>query len=712
MKKLLGLMLSSFVLFALVACVEVTTTTTTASSGTTSTTTTTITTTSQTATTADTIDYTSDVTVNVAINYTSGGQLMSISYQKDAAYVSLDGKTYTKGDLLPAWAAIGEKLNINFVDRATSSDANTNAQFTRLQTENFAGVDLVNATGALIASEGLKGNFLDIGQYLDYMPFLKAFLEANPSAKVSMTSADNGVYYTPYFDGFGEMEQMFLARIDWIKDILDLANPVFDTDPAVKPTAYTRRQVVTPINTNITVANADGSTRVVVKEYTANILDTLAAIENPTGANLAAAFKAHMQATYGDQGYAKLSDVFAGTDAAYDTDELLALMYVVKANPKFLTRQHTTGEKTAVEVYFPREGTGSRIRNLLRGMEMFGLRGVFSRAEWLYFDEDGMIQDVRHEDAFIQGVNDLSAMYADGLIVQNPEGATNWRNVLLNGANGFITYDYNASSTAQSLINNGRGVDPDFEFQAILPPVVDWLDDGNYFHFSEATRSVKSEAWGIPAHVADDETKLFRVLKLVDEMYDYTATDSVGTMHLYGPEGWTDGTINYGTDIVYQLSDEALAEMGALAGGNMINYLRQYVGATMPIGHIRSLGLEFQTLSQEGIIGIERINTAVTAGVLKLAGMVDSENPWFQLSPTFYPLTKTDNDLITASATFRTLFTDSALITLVKYGFSGNGGSKTVAEYKAMFNMNGVDVYELIYIKAYRDAYTRIQAAQ
>jgi putative aldouronate transport system substrate-binding protein len=713
MKKLLGILITGFALFAIVACTTVTTTTTTTtSSGTTTTTTTTITTTSQTATTASTIDYVTPVTVNVAINYTSGGQLMSISYQKDAAYQALDGKTYTKGSLLPAWAAIGEKLNIDFVDRATSSDANTNAQWTRLITEEFVGVDLVNATGAQIGTEGVKGNFVDIGQYLNYMPNLKAFLDANPSVKVSMTSADGGIYFTPYFDGLNELEQMFLARIDWIKDILDVETPTFDTDPATKPTAYDRRQVTTPINTNITVANADGTTRIVAKEYADNILDVLAAIDNPTGEKLANAFRAHILATYGDQGYAKLSDVFAGTDAAYDTDELLALMYVVKANPKYLTRQHTNGEKTAVEVLFPREGTGARIRNLLRGMEMFGLRGVFSRAsEWLYFDEDGLIQDIRHEQRFVDGVNDLAAMYADGLIVQNPEGSTNWRSVLLNGANGFITYDYNASSTAASLINTGRGIDPDFEFQAILPPVVDWLGDGNYFHFSEAVRSVKSEAWGIPAHVADNETKLFRILKLVDEMYDYANVDSVGTMHLYGPEGWTDGTLNYGSDVVYKLSDEAIAEMNALAGGNMINYLRQYVGATMPIGHVRSLGLEFQTLSEEGIKGIERINTAVAAGVLKLAGLVDDPNPWYQLSPTFYPLTKTESDLITASATFRTIYTDNALITLVKNGFSGNGGSLTSEAYWASFKMGGIDVYELIYIKAYRDAYLRIQAA-
>jgi putative aldouronate transport system substrate-binding protein len=183
-------------------------------------------------------------------------------------------------------------------------------------------------------------------------------------------------------------------------------------------------------------------------------------------------------------------------------------------------------------------------------------------------------------------------------------------------------------------------------------------------------------------------------------------------MHLYGPVGWTDGTITYGEDVVYQLSTEALAEMTALAGGNMINYLRQYVGATMPIGHIRSLGLEYQTLSSEGIEGIERINTAVGAGTFKLAGLVDDPNPWYQLSPTFYPLTETESDLITAAATFQTIFTDSSLITLVKYGFSGNSGSKTREQYMEMFDMNGIDVYELIYIKAYRDAYQRILAAE
>ncbi len=702
MKKFVIVFLAFTFTLALAACGGETTTGTTGTTSTTTTETTTVTTVSE-------IDYETEIELKVALNYTSGGNLMSISYQKDAAYESLNGKTYTKGDLLPAWERIGEKLNVDFVDMATSSDANTNAQFSRLQTESFAGVDLVNGTGALIGPEGVKGNFVDIGKYLSFMPNLKAFLDDNPAVKISMTSADGGIYYTPYFDGFGEIEQMFLARIDWIEDILDVTSPTFDTTAAVQPTAYTRRDVSVPIDVDITVANSDGTTRVVNKNYTANILDVLAGLTNPTGADLANAFRTHMQNTYGDQGYAKLSDVFAGTDAAYDTDELLALMYVIKSNPQYITRQHTDGVKTEVEVLFPRESRGSRIRNLFRGMEMFGLRGVFSRSEWLYFDEEGLVQDIRHTQSFLDGVNDLSYMYTDGLIVQNPEeGNTNWRSLLLSSSTGFITYDYNASSTASGMMADGTAIDPDFKFQAILPPVIDWLGDGEYFHFTEGVRSVKNEAWGIPAHVEDDETKLFRALKLVDELYDYSTDDSIGTIHLYGPQDWTNGTLAYGSDTVYRLADEALQEMQDLAGGNHINYLRQYVGATMPIGHIRSLGLEFQTLSDQGVAGIERLNTAIGAGVLKLAGQVDSDNPWFGLSPTFYPLTENESDMITAAASFRTIFEDSALITMVKYGFSGNGGSLTEEEYWDLFDMNGVDVYDVIYIKAYRDAYQRI----
>ncbi len=643
------------------------------------------------------------ITLKVAINYEGRG----ISYQEANPYVSLNGKTYTNGMLMPVWEALGQKLNITFQD-AKVSNTTTN-QFNELLTNSFSTVDLVNATGAQLTQYGVSGNnFVDLSKYLNSMPNLNKFLTDNPSVRASMTAANGGIYYTPYFDGFGEIEQMFLVRIDWVQDILDVASPAFDT------TAYTGSFTVTrttPENLNVVVqvANPDGTTRNVTKAHTANILTTLQNLPNKTGASMANAFRSYMQATYGSQGYAKLSDVFVGTDAAYDVDELLALMYVVKANPQFLTRELST-PKTAVEVMFPRTSQAARIRNLFRGLEMFGLRGMFSRYDWAYFNEQGGIVDARAEQKTIDGVTQLTNMFADQLIIQTFDSGSNTdhRAQLLQGSYGFITYDYNASSTPNGYITAAQALDPTFRFEAILPPVNDWLGTGEYFHFSEGVRSLKNEAWGIPAHVANDTAKLARVLTLVDGMYDYSSNDSVGNIHLYGPQGFIDGQISYNGEMIPAISAAALAEMQTLASGNMINYLRRYVGATMPIGHIRGLGLEFQTLSSQGIAGIQRINTAVQAGTFRLAGVYQSENPWYRLAPSLFALTA-DELADMQTLTYDDIWADAQLAKLVRYGFSGNGNTVTAQVYFSTYvTKDGINTYQVIYKAALEAAYARV----
>jgi putative aldouronate transport system substrate-binding protein len=650
-----------------------------------------------------------EVTVNTAINYEGRG----ITYQETSPYEALNGKTYTAGMIMPVWEAIGDRLNINFVD--TKQASNTNNQFQAYATVGFEGADVINATSLLLSEYGVQGNFLDLSKYLNYMPNLNRFLQENPSVRTSMTSANGAIYYTPYFDGFGEIEQMFLMRIDWVEDILDLASPTFDS------TAFTTSMTVQKVtgatmDVDVLVANADGSTRTVSKDRSQNILDILAGLTTKTGASLANAFRTYIQDVYGDQGYAKLSDVFVGTDAAYDTDELVALMYVIKANPQFLTREFGTGEyteavpKTAVEVYFARTSQTSRIRNFFRGLEMFGVRGAFSRYQWAYFNEDGVVEDGRVQQNTLDAVDQLQKMYVDGLIPVNFDEGSNydWRANLLRGSYGFMTYDYNASSTPNGYIDEAKKYDPTFRFEAVLPPVVDWLGTGEYFHFSEGVRAVKSEAWGIPAHVEEDPVKLARVLTLFDQLYDYSSNDSVGNIHLYGPTGWIDGTVEYNGVDIPAISDDALAEMQALTSGNMINYLRRYVGATMPIGHIRSLGLEFQTLSSQGASGIQRVNTAVQAGTFRLAGVYPSDNPWYQFVPTLFALTANESTDI-ATLVYDDIWVDAQLAILVKYGFTGQGGSVTQTTYlTTMVVKDGIDTYTLIYKRALNNAIARV----
>src|SRR5690554_8209744 len=99
-----------------------------------------------------------NVEVNVAINF-DGNKF--ISYNQDEPYEGLDGITYTKGDLLPVWSAIGEYLNITLNDVGMElGKANTATQFADAKADGFAGIDIINSTGANITSE--RNRFVDL----------------------------------------------------------------------------------------------------------------------------------------------------------------------------------------------------------------------------------------------------------------------------------------------------------------------------------------------------------------------------------------------------------------------------------------------------------------------------------------------------------------------------------------------------------------------
>jgi putative aldouronate transport system substrate-binding protein len=301
-------------------------------------------------------------------------------------------------------------------------------------------------------------------------------------------------------------------------------------------------------------------------------------------------------------------------------------------------------------------------------------------------------------------------MYSDSLLPVNfDEGSKyDWRANLLRGSYGFMTYDYNASSTPSGYITEAQKLDPTFRFEAVLPPVNDWLGTGEYFHFTEGVRAVKNEAWGIPAHVEEDPVKLARILTLFDQLYDYSSNDSIGNVHLYGPTGWIDGTVEYNGEEIPAISAEALQEMKDLASGNMINYLRNYLGATMPIGHIRSLGLEFQTLSTQGVTGVERLNTAVQAGTFRVAGVYESSNPWYNFVPSLFALTANESADI-QTLTYDDIWTNEQLPILVKYGFTGNSGSVTRDTYlTTMVTKDGINTYTEIYKRALNNAIARV----
>ena len=114
-----------------------------------------------------------------------------------------DGKTYNAGDLKPTWVEVQNRLGMVFEDKYQGNSATNELKF---WAEKFNEVDMVagNATG--LNEYGAAGQLVNIAEYLDLMPNFKAYLEANPIVRVSITGTDeNGelgaIYFSPYFDG-------------------------------------------------------------------------------------------------------------------------------------------------------------------------------------------------------------------------------------------------------------------------------------------------------------------------------------------------------------------------------------------------------------------------------------------------------------------------------------------------------------------------------
>lgn len=626
----------------------------------------------------DSGDDSEDVTLNVAINF-DGNKF--ISYNKDEPYVGMDGITYSKGDLLPVWRQIGINLGINFVDKGMELEkANTNTQFEDAVTDGFAGIDIINSTGANITAN--RDSFVNLKPHLDSgkMPNLRSFLDSQPTYEPYLTAVDGGMYYTPYLDGNGEIELGFLMRLDWTEKILD-TEVLGDNTSAKGALVNTERFNPATLDTTLTVATAGAKTRQVSVKYSKNIIDILKDLDNPTGNDYLQAFRTYMNDVHGDD-YEKLSDVFVGLDSGYLTDELVALMAVVKSNPQMLRG------KDDVTVYFPREAKGSRVRNLFRGLEMYGVRGAVSKNNWLYIDAEGKLHDARHEESTLDALGRLNALYEDKLILQGfDNGGTDitWRDVLLNDADGFLIYDYNATQTAQGTIDKAKAIQEDYRFEMILPPVNDWRGDGKYFHFTESVRMLKNEAWGITKEAAKDPKKLAKAIELFDYLYD---EEEGANLHLFGPKAWrSDEQFDYAGTMIPKFKDEVLQEIIDLKGGNMVNYLREYLGATQPIGHVRSLGLELQTVSEQGMSGFLRLRNAADAGVLELLGLSGGDDTWYYPVPNVFPLTTAqENRLKTTKAAFDNYWKDAELYKIVQQGLSET--------YMDLFKYEGKDWYE------------------
>ena len=566
-----------------------------------------------------------------------------------------DGKTYHTGDLKPTWVKVEEVLNVKFEDKYQGNSAANEFEYWK---DRLDEVDMLSGTAAKLSEYGEAGSIVNIADYLDQMPNFKAYLDQNPIVRLSITgNTDTGaVYFSPYFDGVNDIERMPLMRVDWVAKLLD-GEGEFTADasnmtaaPAYTPYMPTEGKV------EIDVVNLEGTAvETIAKDYDAagNIVANMNAKGAMTGVEAVNMLREYIDKAYNGYYGTQRSNLFVGQNAAWDADELVALLRCVVANPQ------TLNGTDSVQGLFSREDDNNQRRvDMFRfAGVLFGVRGLESRQDYLYIGTDGKLHDARQEaDAYI-AMERMNMMAQEGLISKSfMDTSKESTATMLENDLGFMHYDYNQTQTVynKTKLNEGE------KYMAVMVPVAKWYDteEGTYMRFTESWRSVKTDGWGISvAGVEGNPEKLEKALALIDFAY----SEKGQILMSYGPDAFIkqneDGsyvTFNFNGKEMPVIADATYAELWEKASGNYTNYARQWLGSTLSFA--KSQAFEYQCTHEVGKEGAGKISVAIALGTIKHPELAITENPWYTSVPTVLPNTKVETSKINEFSELTTKF--------------------------------------------------------
>lgn len=599
-------------------------------------------------TVAGSLTYANGTTLRMATGYNSVKTGLTFDAETAGNGITLaDGKTYNAGDLKPTWVEVQNVLGISFEDKYQGNSASKEFDYWK---ERLNEVDMVSGTALKLTESGEAGSLVNIAEYLNSMPNFKAYLDENPIVRLSITgnTSTGAIYFSPYFDGVDDIERMPLMRTDWVEKLLN-GEGEFTADASSQLTAAAYQPYMPVSGTlEVDVVKADGSgVEKVTKDYGAggNIVAKMNAAGSLDGVAAVNMLRTYIDEAYGGYYGTSRADLFIGQNAAWDADELVALLRCVVANPQ------TLNGTDSVQGLFSREDDNNQRRvDLFRfaGI-LFGVRGLESRQDYLYVGTDGAMHDARMEEDTYHAMERMHAMAEEGLIskafmdMSSENSGTYLENDL-----GFMHYDYNQTQT----IYNATKLQEGEKYMAVMVPVARWYDgsddNGVYMRFTESWRSVKTDGWGISkAGVGDNQDKLNAALALIDFAY----SDKGRILMSYGPDAFiktnSDGTyvtFNFNGNEMPVVADATIEELWDKASGNYTNYARFYLGSTLSF--IKNQAFEYQCTHQVGQEGAGRISNAIALGVIHHPELAVADNPWYTIAPSVLPTTSVENSTV------------------------------------------------------------------
>ena len=600
-----------------------------------------------------------------------------------------DGITYHTGDLKPTWVEVQKQLNVVFEDKYQGNSASNEFEYWK---ERLNEVDLISGTAAKLTEYGEAGSIVNIAEYLDQMPNFKAYLEANPIVRLSITgnTSTGAIYFSPYFDGVNDIERMPLMRVDWVQKLLDGEGAfVADASNTTAAPVYTP-YMPTAGKVEIDVVNLEGTAvEKIAKDYDAagNIVANMNAKGAMTGVEAVNMLREYIDKAYNGYYGTERSNLFVGQNAAWDADELVALLRCVVANPQ------TLNGTDSVQGLFSREDDNNQRRvDMFRfAGVLFGVRGMESRQDYLWIDTAGKLRDARQEADAYQALEKMNDMAQEGLISKSfMDTSKESTKTMLENDLGFMHYDYNQTQT----VYNETALQDGEKYMAVMVPVAKWYDtaEGTFMRFTESWRSVKTDGWGISvAGVAGAPEKLEKALALID----FAFSEQGQILMSYGPDAFIkkneDGsyvTFNFNGKEMPVIADATFAELWEKASGNYTNYARQYLGSTLSFA--KSQAFEYQCTHDVGKEGAGKLSVAIALGTIKHPELAITENPWYTSVPTVLPNTKQENDMISGYSELTTkynsakgkqnLFVDQIV---AGYAVEGMGSADESAAYVA-----------------------------
>lgn len=668
----------------------------------------------------------SKVTLNMACGHNNLATSMTFKTLSNGITLP-DGKEYQNGSLKPAWEQVGKDLNLGFNDYYLGLETSKNfgGLVDATGDSAYENIDVFTSDLSKVVDQVSQGkSVLNLGLYLDKMPHFKKFLEENPVVYLSLlqsgmntsTGAGKNLYVAPYFDGYDDIERYYLLREDWVEKVLN-GDTALDTE--IPERAVKDIVVEAEFTANYTIdsltANGQG-TQKITKDYaaaktavngTGALHDAFVAIAgtgatfegengnivtimgeamtkgaaNANADNLAKLYRAYIDVAYkvgSNAAYTASTrdNLFNGYDAAWDVDDLVAILRILRRAPEALT-----GSKTAkIEGLVTRDNTSDRSPDMLRLITgLYGARGADSRFENSYIDANNEFQDARLDADFYNAILKGNKLYQEGLIRDSYYGDGGGAKYVgaVNGENtdeGFMMYDYVQTQTGEKGFNTETKDEPSafdlkYNLGAVLNPVAKWSvnsEDDTIMRFTESWRSTKTGGIALNGKLANDPSKLLAALQFIDYLYsedgkivttfgpkaDNAQSDNGFWYNTQATQAQIDagkyftykGVKYYGTDYKGEITPTITEDMynsflgkrtkepaaqtpcgateittttGKTAKGqkSFTNYARMLIGSTLPMC-VKNQSFEYQCTAKMGKDSAYIVGVAIDKGIL------------------------------------------------------------------------------------------------